>query len=198
LIKATAEALTLDSANALQYTGGKGVREFPKWIKNRSTLSGMHIDEGNILVTSGSGQAIDLITRTVTDPGDKMWIEAPSYFGALRSFMLAELEIEQFPIDEDGVDVEKMEEELKEIEKNNGVFPKLVYVITNHHNPKGVSLSLERRKKLAELAKKYDFYLIEDDAYVELDFEDSGLPAIYSLCPERVIYLSSFSKVFGP
>ncbi len=198
LIEASAAALQTEGRQALQYSGGPGQQKVAEWIKHRSRLRAIDVEEKNILVTTGSNQGIDILTRTLADPGEHVWVEAPIYFGALRYFRLAEVELTSFPIDENGLRVDLVEEALIDAKKNGKPIPKFLYVIPNYHNPAGVNLSVERRKKLAELAYEYNFYIVEDDAYVELSFTGEFLPSIYSFGPERVIYLSTCSKIIAP
>ncbi|MGP7819458.1 aminotransferase-like domain-containing protein [Niallia sp. 01092] len=198
MVTATEAAMKTQGTGALSYLGGTGPSNIVKWIKSRSKLREVYANEDQILVTAGSMQAIDLVTRTLTDPGDDLWIEAPCFFGAIRSFHLAEVKLTSFPIDENGLQVDLVEQALIKARANNKPMPKILYVMPNYHNPGGVNLSLERRKKLAELAYEYNFFILEDDAYVELTFDGSYLPSIHSFGPERVIYLSTFSKVIAP
>lgn len=191
-------ALQTQGTECLQYTGGLGQHKVTQWIKQRSKLRSIDVKESNIIVTTGSMQGIDLATRTLTNPGDSVWVEAPCFFGALRSFRMAEVQLSSFPIDENGLRVDLVEEALKEAKRTNKPLPKMLYVMPNYHNPGGIILSLERRKKLAELAYEYNFYILEDDAYVELSFSNEYLPSIFSFGPERVIYLSTFSKIIAP
>lgn len=195
---ATEAAMITQGRQALAYSGGTGPKNIINWIKERSKLREIEATEKEIIVTAGSSQAIDLITRTLTDPGDELWVEAPTFFGALKTFRLAETKLFSFPIDEYGLRVDLVEQELVERVKNNLPLPKLMYVIPNYQNPGGVNLSIERRKRLAELAYEYNFFIIEDDAYVELAFDKTYIPAIYSFGPERVVYLSTFSKIIAP
>ncbi|MFT8322934.1 MAG: PLP-dependent aminotransferase family protein [Bacillus sp. (in: firmicutes)] len=198
IISATETAMKTQGTSALSYTGGTGPSNIVKWIKSRSKLRNVYAEDNEILVTSGSMQAIDLVTRTLTDPGDDLWIEAPCFFGAIRTFNLAEVKLTSFPIDENGIQVDLVEQALIEAKANNKPLPKILYVMPNYHNPGGVNLSLERRKKLAKLAYEYNFFILEDDAYVELSFDGHYVPSIHSFGPERVIYLSTFSKVIAP
>ncbi|AYV66403.1 PLP-dependent aminotransferase family protein [Niallia circulans] len=195
---ATEAAMQTQGRHALAYSGGTGVNAVINWIKERSKLREIKATENEILITAGSSQAIDLVTRTLTDPGDEVWVEAPTFFGALKTFQLAETKLASFPIDENGLRVDLVEQELSERVKNNLPLPKLMYVIPNYQNPGGVNLSVDRRKRLAELAYEYNFFIIEDDAYVELSFDGIYNPAIYSYGPERVVYLSTFSKIIAP
>lgn len=191
-------ALQMDGPQALQYSGGSGPEQVINWIQQRSQNVSILVENQNILVTAGSMQAIDLATRTLTDPGDHVWVEAPTFFGAIRQFSLAEVKLSSIPVDENGLMTDELESKLKEAVRNNLPIPKFVYVMPNYHNPTGVCLSIERRRKLAELAYEYNFYVLEDDAYVELRFSGEKLPSIYSFGPKRVIYLSTFSKTIAP
>lgn len=182
----------------LEYGGGAGPAKISAWIKERSKIRDIHVNDENIFVTTGSGQAMDIVARTLTNEGDEIWVEAPTFFGALRSFSLAGLTIRGFEIDENGLKVDLVEAALIEATELGKPIPKFLYVIPNFHNPGGITLSLERRIKLAQLALAYNFYIIEDDAYAELNFTDTILPAIYSFAPKRVIYMSTFSKTIAP
>lgn len=195
---ATEAAMKTQGRQALAYSGGSGPKNIVNWIKERSKLREIIASEEKIMVTAGSSQAIDLITRTLTDPGDEIWVEAPTFFGALKTFRLAETKLVSFPIDEDGLRVDLVEQELITRVNKGLPLPKLMYVIPNYQNPGGVNLSLARKRRLAELAYEYNFFIIEDDAYVELSFDGTFSPAIYSFGPERVVYLSTFSKIIAP
>ncbi|MBP3041619.1 PLP-dependent aminotransferase family protein [Bacillaceae bacterium Marseille-Q3522] len=198
LADAAVIALKTEGKDCLQYSGGPGMEQLVEWIKQRSALRSIGAENNQILVTTGSMQAIDLATRTLTDPGDQVWIESPSFFGAIRIFSLAEVELTSFAVDENGLRVDLVEQALLEARANGKPLPKMMYIMPNYHNPTGVNLSLERRKKLAMLAYEYNFYILEDDAYVELNFQGDYLPSIYSFAPERVVYLSTFSKIIAP
>ena len=181
-----------------EYVGGTGPSRIVKWLKKRGEIRGIDAAEENILVTTGSGQAMDFVARGLTNEGDEVWVEAPTFFGALRYFTLAGLKCRQFEIDEDGLKVDLVEEALIEAKKNGSPMPKFMYIMPNFHNPGGVTLSVERRMKLAELAITYNFFIFEDDAYTELNFTEKILPAVYQFAPERVIYMSTFSKTIAP
>ncbi|KAB7671105.1 PLP-dependent aminotransferase family protein [Bacillus sp. B1-b2] len=195
---ATKAAMEAQGTNSLGYTGGSGPNHVVNWIRERSQRRNLEVSNNQIVVTSGSSQGIDLVTRTLTNPGDEVWVEAPTFFGAIKTFRLAEVHLTSFPIDENGLIVDTLEHELQYRISNNLPLPKILYIIPNYHNPGGVCLSLERRKKLAELAYEYNFFILEDDAYVELSFDSHFLPSVYSFAPERVIYLSTFSKIIAP
>ncbi|MFC5530446.1 PLP-dependent aminotransferase family protein [Cohnella yongneupensis] len=198
LQEAASAAILQEGRDSLQYAGADGPQIVQDWIANRSKLRSIHVQSNQVLVTYGSQQAIDYAARTLLEPGDHAWVEAPTYFGAVNTFKAAEAIITSFPIDENGLQIELVEEALKEAVRVGQPIPKFVYVMPNFHNPGGVSLSLSRRKRLAELAYEYNFFILEDDAYAELAFEREHIPAIYNFAPERVIYLSSFSKIIAP
>lgn len=198
LERAAITALRTEGTEALNYSGGPGQITIREWIKERSKLRSIETSADNVLITTGSNQGIDLVARTLTDPGDHVWVEAPTYFGALRAFRLAKTKLSSFPIDASGLCVDLVEEALIEAERNSRPLPKFIYVLPTYQNPSGINLSTERKKKLAELAYKYNFFIVEDDAYVELKFKGDFQPAIYAFAPERVIYLSTCSKIIAP
>lgn len=195
---AAVEAIIREGRDALQYAGASGPDKVKRWIADRSRLRAIQATPDQVLVTYGSQQAIDYAARALLEPGDEVWLEAPTYFGAVSTFRTAEAVIRSFPIDGYGLQVEQVEAALQEAVEAGRPLPKLLYCMSNFHNPGGVSLSLERRQHLGKLAYQYNFFILEDDAYTELSFEGERLPSIYSFAPERVIYLSSFSKIIAP
>ncbi len=195
---AAVEAIIHEGRDALQYAGAGGPERVKRWIAERSGLRAIQTAADQVLVTYGSQQAIDYAVRALVEPGDEVWVEAPTYFGAVSTFRTAEAAIRSFPIDGHGLQVERVEAALQEAAQAGRPLPKLLYCMPNYHNPGGVSLSLKRRQRLGELAYRYNFFILEDDAYTELSFEGERLPSIYSFAPERVIYLSSFSKIIAP
>lgn len=195
---ASAAAIFQEGRDALQYAGALGPGRVQQWIAERAALRSIHAEQGQVLVTYGSQQAIDFASRALLEPGDHVWVEAPTYFGAVSTFKTAEAVITSFPLDADGIQVDRVEIALREAVQQGNPLPKLLYCMPNFHNPGGVSLSVERRERLARLAYEYNFFILEDDAYAELVYEGQHLPAIYSFGPERVIYLSSFSKIIAP
>ncbi|NRD79109.1 PLP-dependent aminotransferase family protein [Bacillus sp. BRMEA1] len=202
LIKELAEAAknaTLSHGHlALHYPGGPGTWNIRQWIANRGRSRKIKSNPSDILITAGAGQAIDATARVLINPGDEVWVEAPSFFSALRAFEIAGAAVRAFPMDENGLQVDLVQEALEFATFNGGNLPKFIYVMPNFHNPGGVNLSVERRKQLSSLAIKYNFYILEDDAYADIHFNQGVLPAIYSFAPERVIYIGTFSKIIGP
>lgn len=196
--QAAKEVLQRNGRVALQYTGGEGPNLMKEWISGRGSKRNIVAEKDNILITAGAAQAIDVTTRALLNDGDEVWVEEPTYFFALHSFHLAGAEIRSFPTDDQGIDVNLLQKELEYRKQHNQPIPKLVYCLPNYQNPTGVTLTKERRERLAKLAQAYDFYIIEDDAYVELNFDQEHIPAIASYAPERVLYLGTFSKVLAP
>jgi 2-aminoadipate transaminase len=148
--------------------------------------------EGEILVTHGSQQALDLLAKVLIDPGDVVVSESPAYLGAVQSLELFEPRFEVVPGDEHGMQVELLADRLAA-----GLRPKLIYVVPNFHNPSGATMSLQRRKMLAALADQYELLVIEDDPYGAIRFGGEPLPPIASFT-NRVVYLSTFSKIVAP
>lgn len=196
---ATALALSGDGARSLQYGGGSGTSRLPAYIAaDRSRRWNTTVEPDEVLITSGSSQAIDLAGRLFLDPTDEVWFEAPSYFGAIHVLSLYGRQRRGFGMDAQGLVVDEVAEELERRAKTGAPLPKLFYVIPNYQNPTGLTMSLERRRTLAELAMRYGFYIIEDDAYGELGFDGVALPPIRSFAPEHTLYVTTFSKTVAP
>lgn len=198
LNQAAAEALQFDRIDALHYSGAEGPNRIRNWVLDRIHKFSVYAEESNYLATFGATQGIDLSARVLLNPGDEVWVEAPTFFSALQSFRIAGAKIVSFPLDEHGLRVDLLEAALLEVKHSNRPLPKFVYCMPNFHNPSGVSMAIDRRKKLAELAADYNFFILEDDAYAELHFSPEVRPSIYSFAPEQVIYISTFSKTLGP
>lgn len=196
--RATVDVLNTNVIDAFQYSGGNGPERIKKWIIERGKHRNLDICDEQILITAGAAQGIDFTTRLLLNPGDEVWVESPTYFFALQSFHLAGANVQMMPMDQQGIDVDHLTKELAYRKQNNKQLPKLLYCMPNFHNPTGKTLSLERRKQIVALARLYDFYIIEDDAYSEIDFGAKHLPALHSLSPSRVLYLGTFSKVIAP
>lgn len=191
--KAAVKVLQNDGAAALQYSSTEGHLPLRKWIAQRYLKrSNLEVDPNDILITTGSQQAIDLISKSFLDPNDHIVVEYPSYLGALQSFSMFEPVIHEVMLQEDGLDVEALQEIL---EKHD---PKLLYVIPNFHNPTGISYSQEKRMALVELIKKHNILLIEDDPYGELRYVGEDKALLKALLPDQVILMGSFSKIISP
>jgi len=185
--------LTHEGQVALQYSPTEGYRPLKEWLAE--TMSKYHIlvEPENILMVNGSQQALDLIGKLFIDTGACIIVSAPTYLGALQAWNAYEARYNAVPLDDDGMRVEELEDML-----SCGERPCFVYVLPNFHNPAGTTLPLERRERLAELARRYDLVIIEDDPYGELRYEGQDITPIFRLAPERTIYLSTFSKTLAP
>lgn len=189
-----------EGAKILQYGSTEGVNEFrdtlAKMMDERYNVKG--IKRGNILITAGSQEALYLLAKIFVNPGDKVVIEAPTYIGILTAFQSYKPDYVEVEMDDNGMDTEILEEKLKEL-KREGKKPKLIYVIPTFQNPTGVTMSLERRKHLLELAEEYDTLVVEDNPYGELRYSGESLPSLKSMDKNHyVIHLGTFSKILAP
>ena len=193
LARASAAALAEDPLTALQYGPTEGYRPLRRWVAERHGL-GAHGTEGEerVLVTSGSQQALELLTRALVDPGGQVALADPAYVGALQAFRAAGVELAAIPADADGLCVDVLADRLA-----CGERPALVYVVANFDNPSGSTLSAERRAALAELADRYGFWIVDDDPYGELRWKGEAPVALRELT-DRTITLGSTSKVLAP
>ncbi|MBE3556793.1 MAG: PLP-dependent aminotransferase family protein [Firmicutes bacterium] len=196
--EASGRVLRREGRQALQYGGSESVGHLAEWIAQRAAKFGILASGDEVVVTNGSSQAMDLLARLLIDEGDEVWVEAPSYFGALRIFASAGARLRAFPTDGEGLVVEAVREALQEAVAQKRPFPKFFYLMPNYHNPAGCTLSRHRREALADLAQMYGLLLVEDDAYGELRFAPEPLPALKALAPEQTFYMSTFSKTLAP
>ena len=184
-----------DGIGTMQYSTTEGFKPLRKIIANqRMVNSGVHVTGDDIIITSGSQQGIEFSAKMFVNEGDTIVCESPSYMGALNAFRAYRPKFTEIEMDENGMIIEKLEEELK---KNKKV--KMIYTIPDFQNPTGITMSDDRRKKLAELASKYKVPVIEDNPYGELIFEGTTHPSIKSFDKDGwVIYLGTYSKTFCP
>ncbi len=193
--KVSVKVLDESGEEALQYSGSQGYLPLRTHIAKRmNDKSKTNVKAEDILVTSGSQQALDFAGNVFLDEGDIVLCESPSYLGALNAFKGYKPEIMEVPTDEEGIIAEELEKILKE---NNRV--KFIYVIPDFQNPTGISWSLDRRKKFMDVITKYEIPVIEDNPYGELRYEGEFLPSLKSFDTKGlVIYLGTFSKIFCP
>jgi 2-aminoadipate transaminase len=185
-------------AFSLQYGPTEGFDFLKEDIAEVMAAEGTEIDPVHVLITTGGQQAIDLVTKTFVDPGDIVLAEGPAYAGALSTFATYQTRVVHLPLDEDGLVVEEVERTLDRLEQA-GERPKFLYVVPNFSNPGGTTLSLERRRRLVEVAADRQLLVIEDNPYGLLRFEGEPLPTLLSLDRDaNVIYLGSFSKIISP
>jgi 2-aminoadipate transaminase len=181
-------------ANAFQYAPTRGLAGTLDVLAGRlEALEGRRPAEDELLVTSGAIEALELVTKSFLDPGDLVVVEGPTYLGAIQAFRSYEATLEAVPLDEHGLDVEELERRLR-----GGMRPKLLYTIPDHQNPAGVTLAAERREPLVDLARRYDFLVVEDVAYRELGFSGETHPSLWSTAPDVVLQAGTTSKTFFP
>jgi 2-aminoadipate transaminase len=187
-----------NSAKALQYAPTEGMRGVADCIAAVMAEEGTVIDPEDVLVTTGGQQVIDLVCKTLIDPGDVIIAEAPTYPGAVPAFTAYQADVVQIEMDSDGMRVDELEEALERLLRE-GRKPKFIYTIPNFQNPAGVTLSLPRRKRLVEVAHERELLVLEDNPYGLLRYEGEPLPTLRSLDGgEFVIYLGTFSKILSP
>jgi 2-aminoadipate transaminase len=185
-------------AAALQYAPTEGFDTVKQDIVTVMSEEGSRADPDHIMVTTGGQQAIDLVTKTFIDPGDVILAESPAYPGALTTFMTYQARVVHVPTDDCGIVPDRLERVLSEL-KTEGRRPKLLYVVPNFSNPSGVTVSLERRKVIVDIAARERLLIVEDNPYGLLRFEGELLPTLFSLdTVENVVYLGSFSKIVSP
>jgi 2-aminoadipate transaminase len=186
------------TAEALQYGPTEGFAETVDCIVEVMGAEGMLPDPDDVIVTTGGQQAIDLICKTLVDPGDVVVCEAPTYPGAVPVFCSYQAEVVQIECDADGMRVEDLEEVLARLDRE-GRRPKFVYSVPSFQNPAGVTLSLERRQRLVELARQRELLVVEDNPYGLLRFSGEPLPPLYQLDGgDFVIYVGTLSKILSP
>jgi len=197
LADATAQMIRKDGGRALQYGNGQGLPALREKIPAIMALEGIDADPEDVIVTTGSQQAVDLITELFIDPGDVILAEAPTYVGSLSIFATYQADVQQVPIDAQGVIPEALEERIIQLERQ-GRSIKFFYCLPNFHNPAGVTLSEERRPLVIDICRRHHILIVEDNPYGLLGFEGQTYTALKALAPQDVVYLGSFSKIFAP
>ncbi|BES63610.1 PLP-dependent aminotransferase family protein [Gottschalkiaceae bacterium SANA] len=193
--KALNDTMEKQGAQALQYGPTEGYDPLRKQIVELMKSTEIEAKYEDILVTNGSQQGLDFSGRVFLNEGDYVITESPSYLGALSAFKAYECNFLDVETDDDGMKMDKLEATIKA----HGDRVKMIYVIPDFQNPSGKTWSLERRKQLLEIAKKYDLPIVEDNPYGMLRFEGKILPSIYSMDTDgRVIFLGTFSKILIP
>jgi DNA-binding transcriptional MocR family regulator len=202
LSEISSEVIMNEYKIALQYGSTEGdpelVKQYIKLLEKHEGINGLK--ESNLMITTGSQQALFIIGTVFLDEDSYCAVSKPIYLGAGSAFNQRNPKYISIPLEKDGMNIDILEKELEKLEKEGKIDKfKFVYTVSNFHNPAGTSLSLEKRKRLIELAEKYDFIIIEDDPYGALRFEGEKLPSIFKLNNgERVIMLNTFSKVLSP
>jgi 2-aminoadipate transaminase len=181
------------AATAFQYGPTNGFYEVRELVCHLMKRAGFVAHPDEVIITAGGQQALDLIAKVFIDEGSEIIVEGPSYSGALNAFRVFQPRALVVDIEEDGINLERLQAELEE----RSVPPKFIYLIPNHHNPFGASISVEKRKKIVEIAKENGIVVVEDNPYGELCFSGKQFPAIRSFYSE-VIYVGSLSKIISP
>ncbi len=182
----------------LQYGSTEGVNPLRKELAKMMNQRGIDVDYENILVTHGSQQALDLLSKVLLNPGDTIIVGSPTYLGATGAFRAFEADMETVKVREDGMDMNLLEKKLKQL-KVKGKLPKFIYVVLTFQNPSGATMSAEKRRELLDIASKYDVLIVEDSPYSHLRYEGKARPHLMSMDNEdRVVRLETFSKILAP
>jgi 2-aminoadipate transaminase len=194
LEEVAARVLRSDPGTALQYGPPEGLPSVRDYLRSRvAATQGREPAADELIVTSGGMECMDLLSRTVLDPGDDVAVEGPTYLGALMAFAGYSARLTGFEMDEHGMVVDAFVERLE-----NGYRPKFLYVIPDYQNPSGRTMTHERRVALVEACRRFGVLIFEDVAYRELSFDGSSEPSLWSLGPDVVLQAGTFSKVFSP
>lgn len=200
-VEACTRVLREQGSKALQYGSTEGYTPLREMIARHTTRFGIEVTAENIMITSGSQQALDLLGKVFINHGDRVLVESPTYLGALQAWNIYGAEYVTVRSDNDGIVADELESALR-------TGPKFMYILPNFQNPTGVTIPLERRLKIIEMADHYGVPIVEDDPYGQLRFEGEHIPALEVLDSQKhhngccytgnVIYLSTFSKTLAP
>ena len=177
---------------SLQYSTTEGYRPLREFLADSMAKYGIQHSPDNILITTGSQQALDLIGKIFIDPGSYVVTGRPTYLGAIQAWRAYEADFATIPLDDNGMQVELLEDLVKQTPV------RFIYILPNFHNPAGTTLPEDRRHLLVEVARKYDLLIVEDDPYGALRYTGEDIIPIAALAPERTIYLGTFSKTLTP
>jgi 2-aminoadipate transaminase len=185
-------------ARALQYGPTDGLVEVKECVVEVMAEEDMRVDPAEMIITTGGQQVIDLVTKTLIDPGDVIVAEGPTYPGAVPTFSSYQADVVHIDVDSEGMRVELLDDVLDQLDRD-GRTPKFVYTVPSFQNPAGVTMSLERRRKLVEIAHRRELLVLEDNPYGLLRYEGSPQPTLRSLDGGvYVMYLGTFSKILSP
>jgi 2-aminoadipate transaminase len=201
ILEACTKVLKENSGSALQYGASEGYMPLREMIARHTARYGIQVSADNIMITSGSQQALDLLGKVFINRGDRLLVETPTYLGALQAWNAYGAEYITVPSDEDGIQTDNLYEAMR-------YGPKFMYILPNFQNPTGTTIPLSRRLKLIEIADHFGVPIIEDDPYGQLRFEGENIPSVVALDSKmqaqnggytgNVIYLSTFSKILAP
>jgi 2-aminoadipate transaminase len=189
-----AKLIAQDAAVALQYSATEGLAGLRDYVAGRLEFrEGAAPGPGELMITSGGIDCMELLAKTYIDPGDIVAVEAPTYLGAIMAFRGYEADVRGVAMDDDGMRVDALGDLLA-----GGLRPKIIYTIPDYQNPTGLSMNAERRHELVRLARRYGFLILEDVAYRDLGFGSAPPPSLWSLAPDVVLQAGTFSKIFFP
>lgn len=191
------DVVSEEGAAALQYGPAQGDPVLREQICDYMTLEGITAAPDDVIVTVGSQQALDLITRVFVDPGDVVLTEAPTYVTAINTFAAFQADIRHVSMDDDGVDPDELDRALTEAERD-GRTVKFFYTVPNFQNPAGITMTTERRSRVMEVCERHGVLVIEDNPYGLLRYDGEPRPTLYSQGDGNVIYLGSLSKTLSP
>ena len=190
IAEAVQHTLATVGSAALQYCASEGHAGLRQWIADQCNAAGLVVDVGQILITSGSQQGLDMLGKVLIDPGDRIVVEDPTYIAALQAFGMFEPQFHAVPLDAQGIDMQQLGQAI--------TGAKLFYSMPNFQNPTGISYSAARREEVAGLLGDTSVVLVEDDPYGRLRFAGTDLPPIARHRPENAVLLGSFSKILAP
>jgi 2-aminoadipate transaminase len=194
LASIAAKLIAQDAAVALQYSATEGLAGVRDYVAGRLEFrEGTAPGPGELMITSGGIDCMELLAKSYVDPGDVVVVEAPTYLGAIMAFRGYEADVRGVAVDGDGMRVDLLGDLLA-----GGLRPKIVYSIPDYQNPTGLSMNAERRHELVRLARRYGFLILEDVAYRDLGFGSAPPPCLWSLAPDVVLQAGTFSKIFFP
>ncbi len=198
LITASERVLREEGSLALQYGGAQGYQGLRDWLADHWTkLDGLPLTNANYTLTNGSAHALENVCNTFLREGEIVIVEGPSFPGSIRAIRAMGVQVEQTPVDDDGLIVEALEDLVQIIERR-GQRAKMLYTIPNYHNPTGSTLSVERRHRLLDFCEAHDILIVEDDAYGEIGFEERLPQSLFSMSQGRgVIKIGTFSKILA-
>jgi 2-aminoadipate transaminase len=194
LSQIAARLIISDPGVALQYSATEGIAGVRDYVSGRlAALEGRTPGPGELMITSGGIDCMELVAKSYIDTGDCVVVEAPTYLGAIMAFRGFEADVRGVPVDDAGMRVDILADQL-----TAGLRPKIVYTIPDFQNPTGLTMSARRREDLAGLARRYGFLILEDVAYRNLGFEHAPPPSLWSIAPDVVVQAGTFSKIFCP
>jgi 2-aminoadipate transaminase len=189
-----ARLITEEPGVALQYSATEGIASVRDYVSGRlAQVQGRTPGAGELMITSGGIDCMELVAKSYLDPGDLVVVEAPTYLGAIMAYRGYEADVRGVPVDGDGLRVDVLASQLAE-----GLRPKILYTIPDFQNPTGLTMSEQRRSELIALARRYGFLIVEDVAYRDLGFSREPPPSLWAMAPDVVLQAGTFSKIFCP